>query len=50
MESRRRRLLILTIVQQHEEGIKVDIQPHTTLVTLTRTTTAEYPSEDRSLR
>jgi hypothetical protein len=31
-----------------EEGIEVSVPPHTTLVTLTRTTTARYPSEDRS--
>jgi hypothetical protein len=33
----------------HEEGIEVGVPPHTTLVTLTRTTTAEHPTEeDRS--
>ena len=32
----------------HEEGIEVNVPPHTTLVTLTRTTTAGHPSEDRS--
>jgi len=32
----------------HEEGIEVGVPPHTTLVTLTRATTAGHPSEDRS--
>ncbi len=31
-----------------EEGIEVNVPPHTTLVTLTRTTTAGHPSEARS--
>jgi hypothetical protein len=31
-----------------EEGIEVSVPPHTTLVTLTRTTKAGHPSEDRS--
>jgi hypothetical protein len=31
-----------------EEGIEVSVPPQTTHVTLTRTTTAGHPSEDRS--
>ncbi len=32
----------------HEEGIEVSVPSHTTLVTLTRATTAVHPSEDHS--